>query len=93
MSRFTVRESCGTIRGVLAHQAAAEDWCGWCRYAERVASLAAERFATAPAPDGFLPPVTAGDAEAHRLVLEAAVADFESKHGGESRERWLRSVS
>ena len=38
----TYREVCGGLRGMLAHQAAGEEPCGWCLYAERAARLAAE---------------------------------------------------
>lgn len=94
----TFRETCGTLRGMLAHQAAGEAPCGWCAQAERAAALAAEAARPQPAgPSGRFLPVTATEAEEHRRVLEAAVAAHERDHpegtGRDGRRRHLRRVA
>jgi hypothetical protein len=77
----TFREVCGTLRGMLAHQAAGESPCGWCAQAERAARLAAEALQlTPPAPVGGFLPVTEEEASVHREVLETEVAAFERDH-------------
>ena len=47
----TFRETCGTLRGMLAHQAAGEAPCGWCAQAEQVARLTAEALRPTPRDD------------------------------------------
>ena len=81
----TFREVCGGLRGMLAHQAAGEDPCGWCLHAEQVARLAAEALRPAPreAVGGWLP-VTDEEASVHRAVLAAEVEEFEGSHPGEA---------
>lgn len=79
----TFREVCGTLRGMLAHQAAGESPCGWCAQAERAAHFAAEaRRPVPPALVGGFLPVTAEEASVNRAVLEAEVAAFEQDHPG-----------
>lgn len=79
----TFREVCGTLRGMLAHQAAGEAPCGWCAQAERAASLAAEACRPVPpVPVGGFLPVTEEEASVNRAVLEAEVAAFERDHPG-----------
>jgi hypothetical protein len=80
-----VRAECGTLRGVLAHQANGEPWCGWCSYAEQAARIAAERLVPPPPPvampaagGGRLPWVTAAQAARNAAVLNAEVAAYEA---------------
>jgi hypothetical protein len=79
----TFRETCGTLRGMLAHQAAGESPCGWCAQAEQAARLTAEAMhPVPPVPVGGFMPVTEEEASVNRAVLEAEVAAFELDHPG-----------
>jgi len=83
-----IRETCGTLRGALAHQAAGEPWCGWCTHAERLARLAAEAIPGRPPAPRAVPrpavavhadapaPVTAEEAAANAALLDAETASF-----------------
>ena len=91
-----IRPVCGTMRGALAHQAAGEPWCGWCRDAERAAAMEAERFAspaerlTGPSlPGGGYAPVTWEQAARNAALLDAEVLAYE-KRG--ARDRHLRAL-
>jgi hypothetical protein len=100
-----IRETCGTLRGAKAHQAAREPWCGWCIHAERVVRLAAEAIPERPpSPLPALPapvlragaprPVTAAQAAANAALLAAELAEFEPDWIGEpGGGRHLRRVS
>lgn len=78
---MTARAECGSLAGVLAHEAAYEPPCGWCVQAGRIAALVAEGIPTglpAPpakvteeAPLGKYKPVTAHQASQHRATLLA----------------------
>ena len=70
-----VRETCGTLHGALAHQAAGERMCGWCARAEAVARASAEGIPSRPSP--LWPPVTPEQARAHAEILDAEVARYE----------------
>ena len=75
------RDVCGTLRGMVAHQAAAEEPCGWCAHAETAARLSAESVTWhAPRPDP-LKPVSPERAAVNRAVLAAEVEEFERGHG------------
>jgi hypothetical protein len=84
---ITYRESCGGLRGMLAHQAAGEIPCGWCFQAEQVARLTAEAMRPGPRETGgrrvtgggFLP-VSEEETSARRAVLMAEVEAFERDH-------------
>jgi hypothetical protein len=84
-----IRETCGTLRGALAHQSGGEDWCGWCLHAERVVRLTAEAIPERPPrPPRPLPmssapvytdaplPVTVKQAAANAALLDAEAATF-----------------
>jgi hypothetical protein len=86
-----IRAACGTVRGVLEHQAAREWPCGWCVHAERVARLSAERLASLP--EDRLLPVTPEQALANAWLLDRETAAFDREHRNGSRNRWLRSVA
>lgn len=85
---MTYRESCGSVRGVLDHQAARERLCGFCAQAEAVARAAAEGVPERPPPrpDG-LAPVTARQQSVHRNVLLAALDGFEGYAEGDELAR------
>ena len=68
-----IRETCGTKRGALAHEARGESLCGWCAHAEQVTRLSAERVARVPAAAGFYLPVTAAEARENAALLDAEV--------------------
>lgn len=76
---MTCRQSCGTLDGILAHQAADEPPCGFCAHAEAVARLAAEGVPERP-PDLFAP-VTEAQAHANAVLLLAEEEEFERQHG------------
>ena len=83
----TYRDCCGTLRGMIAHQAAGEAPCGWCRQAENTARLAAEGITWRPTPastviphaatEDRLEPVTAAQAAVNAAVLAAELETFE----------------
>ena len=85
-----IRDTCGSVRGVLEHQAAREWPCGWCVYAEQVARISAERIAPAPFMSPLDMPVTQAEANANACLLDREVAAFDRDHRNESRRRWLR---
>jgi hypothetical protein len=87
-----IREGCGTVRGLLAHQAAREWPCGWCVHAEQAARLAGERMMPLPAAGPF-PPVTVQEAAANAFLLDREVAEFERTHRQAPRRLWLRRVA
>ena len=73
-----IRETCGTLRGALAHQAAGEVPCGWCARAEAVARASAEEIPSRPSP--AWPPVTPEQARDHAEILDREVARYELDH-------------
>jgi hypothetical protein len=75
------RDSCGTLRGMIAHQSAGEDPCGWCVQAETSARLAAEAVTRRPSRPDLLEPVTSDQAAANRAVLAAEIEAYERGHG------------
>lgn len=82
---MTYRETCGTLRGALAHQRAGEPLCGWCLLAEAAARIRAEgipqRLSPAPGtPEALLAGVTPAEAAEHRAVLAAEVEAYERDH-------------
>lgn len=77
----TYRDCCGTLRGMIAHQAAGERPCGWCVQAETAARLSAEAVTWRPSPAGAFEPVSAGRAAVNAAVLAAEVEAFERGHG------------
>jgi hypothetical protein len=96
-----IRPSCGTARGALAHQAAGEPWCGWCKTAERAAALDAERFPSRPLPLEPLPlpecayaPVTPEQGAGNAALLDAEVLAYEREwvSGHRSQAPRLRAV-
>ena len=87
-----IRESCGTVRGVLEHQAAREWPCGWCVHAEQAVRLSAERMVPMTPPGPF-PPVTGLEAAANAFLLDHEVAEFERSHRISGRSRWLKKVA
>jgi hypothetical protein len=85
------RPQCGTPQGALAHQAAGEPWCGWCRHAERLAALQAEGIPMPPPQArGPLAPVSAVQAAANARLLDTEVAAYENR---DRPARHLRAVS
>ncbi len=82
-----IREMCGTKAGMLAHQAAGESLCGTCAYTEQARRIAAEGIPSRPTPPGWLPPVTADEAEQHALVLDRETEAYEIEHRHEQRKR------
>lgn len=79
MSTVTYRESCGTARGAMAHQACGERLCGWCAEAEAMARLRAEAVPgrTSVPGEDLLLPVTARQAAVNRAALDAALEGAE----------------
>ena len=77
----TYRDCCGTLRGMIAHQSAAEQPCGWCAQAETAARLAAEAVTWRPDRAWFSEPVSAEQATENRAVLAAEAEAFERGHG------------
>lgn len=77
----TYRDVCGTLRGMIAHQSAGEDPCGWCRGAEAVARLSAEGVPSGLPAANVMEPVSGERAAVNRFVLAAEVEEFERGHG------------
>jgi hypothetical protein len=77
----TYRDCCGSLRGMIAHQSAGERPCGWCIQAETAARLAAEGVTWRPSPAGALDSVSSEQAAVNRIVLAAAIEEFERGHG------------
>ena len=79
------RESCGTLRGAIDHQAAGEALCGWCLEEEAIVRLRAEAVPRRPTPapgtsTELLAPVSAVEASVNRAVLAAEAEAFERDH-------------
>jgi hypothetical protein len=79
-----IRETCGTVAGILAHQRAGEARCGFCERAGAVAALEAEGIprglSALPAPELESParayrPVSDDQAAEHRAALIRALDD------------------
>jgi hypothetical protein len=78
------RESCGTLRGMIAHQSAGEQPCGWCAQAETAARLASEAITWRPSPVAAIAePVSDVQARINAAVLGSEVEAFEREHGAE----------
>ncbi len=95
-----VRDTCGSVPGALAHQAAGESLCGWCSYAEQARRIAAEGIAArlSPPPETDVRPVSAADAAMHLAVLRREVTEFDRAHPGwnwraEARRDTTRSAA
>lgn len=85
------RESCGTLAGLLAHQAAGEKPCGTCALEDAVRRITAEGVPTRPTPAGWLAPVTREQAALNRAELEGELDRIEETRRGGGR-RPLRVV-
>jgi hypothetical protein len=79
-----IRDTCGSVAGILAHQAAGEPLCGWCSYAEQAHRIAAEGIPARPAAAAAIAarPVSAEDAAMHLAVLQREVIRFDRAHQG-----------
>lgn len=77
----TYRDACGTLRGMIAHQSAGEEACGWCAHAEAAARLSAEAGPSRALRSGLLEPVSAAQAALNARVLAAEVEEFERGRG------------
>jgi hypothetical protein len=84
----TYRDVCGSLRGMIAHQSAGEDPCGWCAQAETAARLAAEAVTWKPARADALGPVTSEQAAVNRAILAAEAEEFERGHGAANVVRY-----
>lgn len=84
MTSATIRETCGTLAGLLAHQAAGESPCGDCAHASHARRVAAEGVPSRP-PGSLLAPVTEAEASEHRAVLSAETLAWERGHRGFGR--------
>jgi hypothetical protein len=78
---ITYRDSCGSLRGMIAHQSAGETPCGWCVQAETTARLTAEAVTRRPERPDLLEPVTAEQATANAAMLAAEVEAYERARG------------
>lgn len=77
----TYRDSCGSLRGMIDHQSAGEEACGWCISAEASARLSAESITWHPSPGGMiLEPVSETQAQLNRAVLDTEVEAYERDH-------------
>jgi hypothetical protein len=81
-----IRDTCGTVRGAIAHQQAGEPQCGFCLHAELVARISAEGLAPPPASPNAVGAVM------RRRQLAAEVRAFEEHHPEGHAARWLRPV-
>lgn len=77
----TYRDCCGSLRGMVAHQSAGEEPCGWCRGAEAVARIGAEAIPSGMPAVNSLEPVSPERAAVNARVLAAEVEEFERGHG------------
>jgi hypothetical protein len=76
-----IRETCGTVAGVLAHRRGGETACGFCQQAEAVAAITAEGVPTgipvppaeSASPIGTYRPVSDDQAAEHRAALLRAL--------------------
>lgn len=82
MMAATYRESCGTVRGMIGHQAAGEEPCGWCVQAEAVARLASEAVTRRPVRFDALEPISEERARANAAALDAEVEAYDRGHRG-----------
>jgi hypothetical protein len=73
----TYRDSCGSLRGMIDHQSAGEEPCGWCASAEMTARLSAEAITRRPANAGGLEPVSEEQARINAAVLLVEVEAYE----------------
>jgi hypothetical protein len=76
---MTFRETCGTLGGAVAHQAAGEPLCGACTYADQLLRISAEGIPSRPKPPGWLAPVTPDQAVINAAVLEAELEALENE--------------
>ena len=83
------RDVCGSLRGMIAHQSAGEEPCGWCVQAETAARLAAEAVTWKPSRPDSLEPVSSEQAAVNRAVLAAEAEEFERGHGATNVVRCL----
>ena len=91
---MTIRDTCGTARGAMAHGRAGERLCGWCAQAERVALLAAELIPVPERrPEQVWAPVTAEDAARHCRELAAEVDAFEKSHPEGHSNHWRKETA
>lgn len=74
------RETCGSVSGLLAHQAAGEKPCGTCAYADQVRRISAEGIPARPS-SPHCAPVTPQDAAQHRADLLAEVVSWDREQG------------
>ena len=88
-----IRVSCGSVAGLLDHQAAGERPCGTCAYADQVRRISAEGIPSRPAPAGWLPPVTREEAAQNAAVLFIEVGSYDTEYRarGTRKRRPLRA--
>lgn len=89
----TYRQICGSLRGMIAHQSAGEQPCGWCLQGETAARLAAEAAPTGLRAANVLEPVSPEQAAVNARVLAAEVEEFERGHGAMNVVHRLRRVA
>jgi hypothetical protein len=80
--RPALTPSCGTRQGILDHQAAGEDLCGFCARSEQLAALEAEALRPVPQVRPELEPVSPAAAAQHAAALVEALDSFEAAHRG-----------
>ena len=77
-----IRASCGTAQGILDHQAAGEDLCGFCARSEQLAALQAQALRPVPQARPEPEPVSPAAAAQHAATLLDALDSFEAAHRG-----------
>ena len=79
---------CGTLQGLLAHQGAGEDPCGYCLQGDAAARIAAEGIPGRPASPAppQVPPGLAEEIRRHREELLAAVGMTGGRRAREARD-------
>ena len=87
----TYRDTCGSLRGMIAHQSAGENPCGWCVTAEAAARLSAEAITWRPPPVGRLEPVSREQAAINAAVLDDEAKAWEQANPGASDRQGRRS--
>lgn len=87
------RDTCGSLRGMIAHQSAGERPCGWCVQAETAARLAAEAITWRPSPVGALEPVSLDRAVENAAILAAEVDEYEATHAPARPGRYADELS